>query len=351
MEAVAKSVPLKLEWIGRVESYRRVEIRPQVEGILWKRYFTEGTDVKKGDRLYTIDPRPFEAQLKEAKANLASTKAAYLRAKQKLARVLPLVKDKALSEQDGDNAIAEERETAAAVAQAQAALDLAKVNLGYTEITATEDGRISRTLVQEGALVHNTSLLTNIDKIDPIYVTFNVTDKERLQGLKAEQAGQIKLAKREAMPVRLTLPDDSVYPALGTLDFAGIIVNPETGTFTARAVFPNPNRILMPGMFARVQVELGEQPNAVLVPQKAVMQDPGGRFVYVVNSQNRIERRAITVGPWYKSDWVIDSGLAAGERVAVGDLQKLSTGLTVRPVFGKPPGDESRSPSVSESKE
>lgn len=332
VSAVAQSVPLTREWVGRVESFRQVEVRPQVEGTLWKRYFTEGKDVKKGDRLYQIDPRSFQAQLAEAQANLAAAKAKHLKAQQKLARVLPLVKDEALSEQDGDNAIAEERETAAAVAQALAAVTLAKVNLGYTAINATQAGRISRTLVQEGALVRPNSQLTVIDQINPVYVTFNVTDKEQLAFRKARESGKVKATAPELMPVKVKLPDDSPYPETGTLDFGGVIVNKETGTFTVRAVFPNAEHILLPGMFVRAQVELGEEPNAVLVPQQAVVKAANDHFVYVVNSRNQVERRAVVVGGWHEANWVIDKGLAPGERVVIGDLQKVSTGLTVKPV-------------------
>ena len=350
--AVAQSVPLTREWVGRVEAYRQVEVRPQIEGTLWKRYFTEGKDVKKGDRLYQIDPRPFQAQLAEAQANLAAAKAKHLKAQQKLARVLPLVKDEALSEQDGDNAIAEEKETAAAVAQALAAVTLAKVNLSYTDINATQAGRISRTLVQEGALVRPNSQLTVIDRIDPVYVTFNVTDKEQLAFRKARDSGKVKATSPDLMPVTVKLPDDSAYPASGTLDFGGVIVNKETGTFTARAVFPNAEQILLPGMFVRVQVELGEQPNAVLVPQQAVVKAVNDHFVYVVNSKDQVERRAVVVGGWYESQWVIDKGVAPGERVIVGDLQKVSAGLTVKPVTeAQPsvPGPKSGPTSVSPS--
>jgi membrane fusion protein, multidrug efflux system len=350
--AVLQSVPLTREWVGRVEAYRQVEVRPQIEGTLWKRYFTEGKDVKKGDRLYQIDPRPFQAQLAEAQANLAAAKAKHLKAQQKLARVLPLVKDEALSEQDGDNAIAEEKETAAAVAQALAAVTLAKVNLSYTDINATQAGRISRTLVQEGALVRPNSQLTVIDRIDPVYVTFNVTDKEQLAFRKARDSGKVKATSPDLMPVTVKLPDDSAYPASGTLDFGGVIVNKETGTFTARAVFPNAEQILLPGMFVRVQVELGEQPNAVLVPQQAVVKAVNDHFVYVVNSKDQVERRVVVVGGWYESQWVIDKGVAPGERVIVGDLQKVSAGLTVKPVTeAQPsvPGPKSGPASVSPS--
>jgi membrane fusion protein (multidrug efflux system) len=332
VSAVAQSVPLTREWVGRVESFRQVEVRPQVEGTLWKRFFTEGRDVKKGERLYQIDPRPFQAQLAEAQANLAAARAKHLKAQQKLARVLPLVKDEALSEQDGDNAIAEEKETAAAVAQAVAAVTLAKVSLGYTDINATQAGRIARTLVQEGALVRPNSQLTVIDQIDPVYVTFNVTDKEQLAFRKAKESGKVTALAPNVMQVRVKLPDDTLYPATGTLDFGGVIVNKETGTFTARAVFPNAEHVLLPGMFVRVEVELGAQPNAVLVPQQAVVKAVNDHFVYVVNSKDQVERRTVVVGGWHESQWVIDKGLAAGERVIVGDLQKVSTGLTVKPV-------------------
>ncbi len=244
--AVAQAVALTREWVGRVEAYRQVEIRPQVEGTIWKRHFIEGRELHQGDRMYSIDPRPFQAKVAQAEASLASAKAQLLKTQQKLARVLPLVKDKALSEQDGDNSIADEKEAAANVLQAKANLDLAVVNLGYTEIVATLDGRVSRTMVQEGALVRNETLLTVIDRINPAYVTFNITDKEQLAFRKAQDAGRVKAKEPGAMAVQVKLPDDSMYPAAGTLDFGGVIVNKETGTFTARAVFPNAQSVLLP---------------------------------------------------------------------------------------------------------
>lgn len=343
--AEARSVPLTREWVGRVEAFRQVEVRPQVEGTLWKRFFTEGRDVKVGDRLYQIDPRPFQAQLAEAQANLAAARAKHLKTQQKLARVIPLVKDEALSEQEGDDAIAEEKEAAAAVAQALAAVVLAKVNLGYTNINATQAGRIARTLVQEGALVRPNSQLTVIDQIDPVYVTFNITDKEQLAFRKAAETGKVKATAPRQMPVTVKLPDDSAYSATGTLDFGGVIVNKETGTFTARAVFPNPQHVLLPGMFVRVQVELGAVPNAVLVPQQAVVKAVNDHFVYVVNSKDQVERRTVVVGGWNASQWVIDKGLAPGERVVVGDLQKVSAGLTVKPIAEAQPALPAEKPS------
>jgi RND family efflux transporter MFP subunit len=347
--AEARSVPLTREWVGRVEAFRQVEVRPQIEGTLWKRYFTEGRDVRKGDRLYQIDPRPFQAQLAEAQANLAAAKAKHLKAQQKLARVLPLVKDEALSQQEGDDAIAEEKETAAAVAQAAAAVALAKVNLGYTDINATQAGRIARTLVQEGALVRPNSQLTVIDQIDPVYVTFNITDKEQLAFRKAKESGKVNATAPQSMAVIVKLPDESAYPVTGTLDFGGVIVNKETGTFTARAVFPNPNEVLLPGMFVRVNVELGEVPNAVLVPQQAVVKAVNDHFVYVVNSKDQVERRNVVVGGWHGAQWVIDKGLAPGERVIVGDLQKVSNGLTVKPVTGTEPAASGPTPAPAPS--
>jgi membrane fusion protein (multidrug efflux system) len=335
-EATAQSISLTREWVGRAEAYRQVEIRPQVEGTLWKRHFVEGTNLRKGDRMYSIDPRPFEAKVKQAEASVASAAAALLKAQQKLARVLPLVKDHALSEQDGDNSIADEREAAANLAQAKANLELALVNLSYTEIVATQDGRVARTLVQEGALVRNETLLTVIDRIDPVYVTFNVTDKEQLAFRKAQETGVVKALPPRAMVVRVKLPDDSMYPATGTLDFAGVIINKETGTFAARAVFPNPDSVLLPGMFCRVEVDLGVAPNALLIPQQAVVTAVNDHYVFVVNSKNEIERRLIVVGDWHGSDWIIRQGLAAGERVVVGDLSKVHAGLTVRPVAAAP---------------
>jgi membrane fusion protein (multidrug efflux system) len=337
--AVVKDVPVAQDFVGRVAAFRSVEVRAQVEGLVVKRSFEEGTDVKKGELLYQIDPRPLTAALEEAKAKLARSEAVQDRAKQKVSRLKPLAEANAISREDFDEAVAGDKEAAAELLGSKAAVEQAQLNLSFARVTAPEGGRIGRALVPEGRLVgkEGPTHLATIDKIDPIYVTFTVTDKDALMLDKAVAAGQIKLHEQRKIPIRLRLPDDTAYDAIGRFDFASATVNPETGTFTVRAEFPNPRLTLAPGMFVRVNVEAGQWPKAVLVPQRAVLKAPKGHYLYVVDKSNKVERRDVFVGEWYEADWIIEKGLAAGESVIVDGLQAVTPGIAVKPVTANPP--------------
>jgi len=332
--AIVKDITLQQDFVGRVVAYRSVEVRTQVEGLLMRRAFKEGTDVKKGDLLFEIDPRPLAAALAEARARLGRSEVVLDRARQKVARLKPLAEANAISREDYDEAVAAEKEAAAELEAGRAAAEHAKLNLDYARITAPESGRIGRALVPEGRLVgkDGPTHLATIDKIDPIYVTFTVTDKEALAFSKAALSDQLKLLDDSKMPVRLKLPDDSDYGAIGKLDFASSTVSPETGTFTVRTEFPNPKQLLAPGMFVRVNVEVGQWPKAVLVPQRAVLKAPKGHFVYLVARNNQVERRDVQAGDWYESYWIIEKGLAAGDPVIVEGLQALTPGAAVKPL-------------------
>lgn len=332
--AIVKDVPVAQDFVGRVTAFRSIEVRAQVEGLLVRRAFQEGADVKKGDLLFQIDPRPVAAALGEAKAKQARTEVVLARAQQKRGRLKPLAEANAISREDYDEAAAMEKEAAAELLAIKAEVERARLNLEFATIKAPESGRIGRALVPEGRLVGKdaTTHLATIDKIDPIYVTFTVTDKDALMLDKLVTAGQIKMREQNQMPIRLRLPDDREYDAVGKVDFASATVNPETGTFTVRAEFPNPKELLAPGMFVRVHVEAGLWPNAVLVPQRAVLKAPKGHYVYVVDKTNKVERRSVFAGEWYESYWIIEKGLAAGESVIVDGLQAMAPGITVKPV-------------------
>jgi membrane fusion protein (multidrug efflux system) len=332
--AVVKDVPVAQDFVGRVTAFRSVEVRAQVEGLIVKRAFEEGTDVKKGALLFQIDPRPLTATLEEAKARLARSEVVLDRARQKVSRLKPLAEANAISREDYDEAVAAEKEAGAELQAGKAAVEQAQLNLSFAQVTAPESGRIGRALVPEGRLVgkDGPTHLATIDKIDPIYVTFTVTDKDALMLDKAVAAGQIKLHEQRKIPIRLKLPDDTVYDAMGRFDFASATVNPETGTFTVRAEFPNPKLTLAPGMFVRVHVEAGQWPKAVLVPQRAVLKAPKGHYIYVVDKAGKVEKRDVFVGEWYESDWIIEKGLAAGEAVIVDGLQAVAPGIAVKPV-------------------
>jgi membrane fusion protein (multidrug efflux system) len=336
VKARSETVPVRREYVGNVAAYRSVQVRARVEGILEKRHFTEGTDVKPGQLLYTIDPLTYEAQLRDAEAELARAEAQLANARTKESRFAPLVKEEAVSKQDYDDAVTQLKSAEAQVNSARSTLDRAKLNLGYTRVIATESGRIGMSQVPEGALVGKgePTLLATIDKLDPIYVTFTIPDRDALAFRRALDKGEIKEAKGNT--ARFLLPDGSDYKQAGRIDFTDTQINRETGTMTLRAVLPNGNPRLQPGMFIRVQLTAGDRPNTVLIPQRAVLKVPNGHVAYVVNGQNKIERRDLVVGEWFGDDWVIEKGLIGGDTVVVDGLQRVQPGMTVRPAAYQP---------------
>jgi membrane fusion protein (multidrug efflux system) len=345
--ARAQTVPVLREYVGNVQAYRSVEITARVEGILEKRHFTEGTDVRSGQLLYSIDPSQYEQSLRSAQAALANARAAQANAQAALAnaqareqRLAPLVREEAISKQDYDDAAAQEKSALAQVDSAkaqvdaaQASVESAKLSLGYTKVYATESGRIGQTLVPEGRLVGRgqpTHLVT-IERIDPIYVTFTTPDRDAIVLRRAVERGEIR-AGEGANTARFVLPDGSELTGVGRIDFTDAQVNRETGTITQRAVIANPKRQLLPGMYVQVELKVGERPNAVLIPQKAVVKVPNGHVAWVVGTDDRVERRDLVVGAWHGDDWIVEKGLAAGERVIVDGVQRAQPGLAVRPV-------------------
>jgi membrane fusion protein, multidrug efflux system len=331
-KARAETVSVKREYVGNVVAYRSVQVRARVEGILEKRHYVEGTDVKQGQLLYTIDPLNYETQLRDAQAELARAEAALANARTREARFAPLVKEEAVSKQDYDDAFTSLKQAEAQVSAARSGLDRAQLNVGYTKVMATESGRIGTSQVSEGALVGRgePTLLATIDKLDPIYVTFTMPDRDALILRKAFEQGQIKQATGET--ARFLLSDGSEYQQAGKIDFADAQVNRDTGTITLRAVLPNSRPPLLPGMFVRVELTAGQRPNAILIPQKAVVKMPNGHVAWVVGPDNKVERRDLVVGEWAGVDWIVEKGLAAGEQVIVEGVQRAQPGMTVRPL-------------------
>lgn len=324
-------VPVVNEYVGRAAAYRSVEVNARVQGIVEKRVFTEGTDVKKGDLLYVIESDTFQKNVDNAQASLRRAQADLGNAVAKEQRLAPLLKEDAISRQDYDDATTAVKQQQAAVDSAQAALSAAKIDLGYTRIVATESGRIGQTLVPEGRLVgkDGPTHMATIDKIDQVYVVFTLADRDALILRRAAEAGQIT-AGVDAGNVRVFLPDGRQYTRGGKLDFTDQQVNPDTGTITLRGVLPNPQRELLPGMFVRVLLDVGQRPNSVLVPQAAVVKTPTGHNVWVVTRDNKVERRDLVMGPWYKEDWIVEKGLAAGETVIIDGIQKVRAGVDVK---------------------
>lgn len=341
VSARAQTVPVLREYVGNVQAYRSVEISARVEGILEKRHFTEGTDVKKGQLLYSIDPSPYEQTLKNAEGALANAQAVLANAQAREKRLAPLVREEAISRQDYDDALAQEKSAVAQVDSARANVETAKLSLGYTKVYATEGGRIGQTLVPEGRLVGRgqPTHLATIDRIDPIYVTFTMPDRDAIVLRRAVEKGEIRTGEG-AGTARFLLPDGSELTGVGRIDFTDAQVNRETGTITQRAVIGNAKRVLLPGMFVNVELKVGERPDAVLVPQKAVVKMPNGHVAWVVGPDNKVERRDLVVGDWVGDDWIVEKGLRAGERVIVDGVQRAQGGLVVAPVEAgapKPP--------------
>jgi membrane fusion protein (multidrug efflux system) len=327
-----------IELPGRLQAVRTAEVRARVDGIVQRRLYTEGTDVVAGQPLFQIDPRELRAKLSAAEATLSRADATEANAQQDVTRYKGLVAQQALSQQEYDAAVARLRTAQADVAQAQAQIAAAKLNLGYTTVTAPISGRAGRAMVTEGALVSGSSatLLTTIEQIDPIYANFSQSSSDLLALRNRIASGAIQVPAPDNVPVHLVLEDGSTYRLPGRLDFVAMNIDEATGTAALRAEFPNPQRTLLPGQFVRARIEAGVQAKGLLVPQRAVTVSPQGATVMVVNPKNEVEARPVKVGALEGGSWVIQSGLAAGERVIVDGLQKAAPGKVVKPVPANP---------------
>ena len=342
-------------FIGQTEAFRPVEIRSQVTGIIKQVYFTEGRNVKKGDRLYLIDPVPFKGDYLSAKAKVTQAKARLVQANQDLARVTPLLEEQAVSQKDVDDAVAERLAAKAALEAAQGDLVKARFDLGNTLITAPVNGRIGRSRFYEGRLVSaQTDLLTTIDQLDPMYVNVSVPESYLLR--RRRELASEKVQRPNLFQLRgvMTFADGSVYPHEGRLDFADVGLRAETGTLQGRFVFPNPegglspgHSYFYPGQFVRIRLKGYIRTNAILIPQRAVQQGPTGTFVNVVGPEDRIEVREVQAMSWKGSDWLIGEGLYPKERVVVEGFHRIQAGVRVHPV----PFQNGESPSESPSGE
>jgi len=310
---------LTTELPGRTSPYLVAEIRPQINGLIQKRLFTEGADVQVGQELYQIDPAPLQALFDKAKANLTSIR---LRAE----RIQSALGSKAVSQQDFDDADA-------ALKQAEADLETARINLAYTKITAPITGRIGKSSVTDGAIVtaYQSAPLATIQQLDPVYVDVpqSTSDLLRLQRRLAD--GRLTRDGNNQNIVQLILEDGTKYPAEGTLQFRDVSVDPTTATVILRMVFPNPNGVLLPGMFVRTAVKEGVSDHAILIPQQAVTRDPKGNpLALIVNAAGVVEPRMLTLDRAIGDKWLVTGGLAAGEQVIVEGLQKARPGTAVR---------------------
>jgi membrane fusion protein, multidrug efflux system len=331
MTVQPKTVLAPFEYTGRTAGSREVEVRARVTGILLKRNFTEGGPVKQGQSLYTIDPVPFQAALARAEAEVAGASARLDQARRNAARLRPLLAEKAVSQKELDDAQSAEQIGEADLKSAHARLTEARLNLEYTRVASPVRGIAGGSQRSEGTLVSGPDvLLATVTQVDPIWVNFGIPDDERLRLRRETEAGRLLLPKDGRFEVVVRLADGSVYTRTGRLAFSDIRISGQTGTSEARAELPNPDGRLRPGEFVRVTLSGATRPQAVLVPQRAVLEGPQGKFVYVVDEKSTAQARPVEVGEWAGSDWIIIGGLKAGERVIVDGVMKIGPGAPVQ---------------------
>lgn len=342
-----KNVPLVVELTARVAAYQMAEVRPQVSGIIRRRFFTEGALVREGQTLYEIDPRLYRAATNEARANLQSAQANAEALRIKADRFRPLAEAEAVSKQDYTDAAAQARQAAAAVAQGRAQLDTAQINLRFTAVPAPITGRIGRSLFTQGALVTSNQAdpLAVIQRLDPIFVDIQQSSADLLTLRRSLANGG---AAPASASVRLILEDGSEYPQAGTVQFSEVMVNASTGTVTLRASFANPDGLLLPGMFVRARFAQAIDTQAILVPQAALSRTARGvATVFVVGPGNKAVQRTVTADRTEGSYWVVTKGLKPGEKVIVQGLANVKPDAPIRPVAADSPQKVAPPPSGS----
>jgi membrane fusion protein (multidrug efflux system) len=323
---------LTTELPGRTSAYRMAEIRPQVNGLVLKRHFTEGAEVRAGEVLYQIDPAPFQAALNNARAALGRSEANLPAIRSRVARYQELLADKAVSQQEYDDAFSALNQTEADIAYGKASVETARINLDYTRIKAPISGRIGRSSVTEGAIVtaYQPQALATIQQMDPIYVDVPQSTTELLRLKRRLAAGLLNQNGSNQKTVTLILEDGARYPLEGTLQFRDVSVDPSTGSVILRAVFPNPENFLLPNMFVRAVMKEGVDEKALTIPQQAVSRDPKGNPVaMIVDADEKVQQRMLTIDRAIGDQWLVASGLAPGDRVIVEGIQKVRPGATV----------------------
>jgi membrane fusion protein, multidrug efflux system len=336
LNAQLSAVPIQTEVVGQTEGAKEVEIRPRVGGIVLKKLFTEGATIRAGQAMFLIDPAPFKAAADQARAQVAQQKARIEQAQREAARLKGLLDTQSISQREYDNAMSEQAIATANLMQAQAQLREAELNVSYTTVVAPASGVAGRFLLSEGALVAaNTSLLTTVSQIAPIWVRFSLSESEL-----ASLGGQ--LSPQQVKHIGLRLPDGSDYTESGKLNFSASIIDPSLGTQQMRAEFANANKALLPGQFVRVIISTGVRDDIFLLPQTAVLTGEQGKFVYVVekDKSGKVTAgvRPITEAGWYQQQWVVLSGIKAGDQVLVDNLIKVRPGAEIAPhLWGDPP--------------
>jgi membrane fusion protein, multidrug efflux system len=349
--ATPQALPQVFEYVGQTAGSREVEVRARVTGILQKRNFAEGEPVKAGQSLYTIDAAPFQAAVARAEADVAAAEARLEQASRNAKRFKPLYAEKAVSQKDYDDAVSAEAIGAADVKAARARLTEARLNLSYTKVESPASGVSGRSLRSEGSLVSGPDvLLTTITQVDPIWVNFGIPDNEQAQIQSDVQAGRLALPKGGRFEVQVRRADGTVYSRSGRLNFSDVRVSSSTGTREARAELPNPDGVLRPGEFVRVVLRGAVRPNAVTVPQRAVMEGPQGKFVYVIDEKSTAQARPVEAGEWAGGNqWIITKGLQGGEKVIVDGVMKIGPGAPVK-VAEKPAEKQAAEKPAAENK-
>ncbi|MDR2216721.1 efflux RND transporter periplasmic adaptor subunit [Yokenella regensburgei] len=324
-----QAAPLQVttELPGRTSAFRVAEVRPQVSGIILKRNFIEGSDIESGQSLYQIDPATYQAAWDSAKGDESKAEAAANIAHLTVKRYLPLLGTQYVSRQDYDQAVANARQADASVLAAKAAVESARINLAYTKVTSPISGRIGKSSVTEGALVTNgqATALATVQQLDPIYVDVTQSSNDFMR-LKQESLQQ----GNNSNNVQLVMENGQPYPLKGSLQFTDVTVDESTGSITLRAIFPNPQHALLPGMFVRARIDEGTQPEAILVPQQGLTRTPQGQAtVMLVDAKNQVATRNVTAPQAIGDKWLITEGLASGDRVIISGLQKVRPGVTV----------------------
>lgn len=330
---IQQDVPVYSEWLGTTDGSINAQIRARVQGYLQARHYREGIFVKTGDLLFSIDPRPYQAALDQAKGDLGRAEAALGKTRLDVARYTPLAKEGAISQQELDNAVQADRGNQAAVAAAQAAVKQAELNLEWTQVKSPIDGIAGIAIAQIGDLISVNTLLTTVSRVDPIKVTFPISEREYLKF--ANRIGQAMQAEQRAQqhgpPIELILADGSAYGERGGFALPDREVDLKTGTITVVSYFPNPKSILRPGLYAKVRAVTDQKVGALLVPQRAIQELQGTRRVAIVNAENKIEFRVVQASTRVGTLWVIDEGLVLGDRVVVEGIQKVRDGVPVVP--------------------
>jgi membrane fusion protein (multidrug efflux system) len=327
-----QKVTLTTELSGRTTPFRIAEIRPRISGLIQRRLFTEGSDVKEGEVLYRIDPAPFQAEYNNALAGLRQAQAQLQSVGSKAERYKKLLEATTVSQQDYDDAASALNELNARIKSLQASLDVARINLGYTKITAPITGRIGKSSVTDGAIVtaYQNTALTSIQQLDPIYVDVPQSTTELLRIRKSFGKGEFTSDSQQPS-VQLILEDGTLYPHEGTLQFSDVTVDQTTGTVTLRAIFPNPDKTLLPGMFVKAIIQEGVDEQAILVPQQGVSRDHrGDPYSLIVDDENKVQLRRLVLDRAIGDDWLVVSGLVPGDRVIVEGLQRLQPGTEVK---------------------